>query len=391
MRIFTCTPVAFGGGEDFFSRDSGLLCRGLQAVGVTSRAVMPEPAREGDLADLIRAPMADLESAEWWRGQALDAVVLYAWGRPKFRKVARAIHEAGVFLMLNQDSGGLVSPRVEFWGWVQEQRNLSGGGAAWVKLLIKGLSYGWFITDPLRANHLRYGDVIACVSPRAVQRYRILCRHYGGEQLADRVALLPHAVEPSFTPEATPKRRRMISVGRWDDRTQKRPDRLMAVVEKLLKRDAELQVRIAGTATADMLAWWQGLESSVRERVALLGKVGRGQLSAEMAASQVFYSPSAYESFGIAAAEALCTGCSVVAEESVSMAAFEWFVSEESGTLAEGKTVASHVVALEREFAAWGQGLRDPNEIAKQWQGKVAASRVAAEVVKRVAARRLKV
>jgi hypothetical protein len=30
MRIFTCTPVAFGGGVDFFTRESGLLCRGLQ-------------------------------------------------------------------------------------------------------------------------------------------------------------------------------------------------------------------------------------------------------------------------------------------------------------------------------------------------------------------------
>ena len=54
MRWFTCTPVEFGGGADFFARDSGLLCRGFQALGIDSRAVMPGPAKVLDEPDLIR-------------------------------------------------------------------------------------------------------------------------------------------------------------------------------------------------------------------------------------------------------------------------------------------------------------------------------------------------
>lgn len=41
MLWYTCTPKDFGGGPDFFARDSGLLCRGFQALGMASRAVMP--------------------------------------------------------------------------------------------------------------------------------------------------------------------------------------------------------------------------------------------------------------------------------------------------------------------------------------------------------------
>ena len=41
MRWFTCTPFPFGGGPDFFARDSGLLCRGFRMIGVESMAVMP--------------------------------------------------------------------------------------------------------------------------------------------------------------------------------------------------------------------------------------------------------------------------------------------------------------------------------------------------------------
>ena len=121
MRFFTCTPVAFGGGADFFTRDSGLLCRGFQALGIDSRAVMPGARKPEECADLLRTDYKNLESAEWWRAQDLDGVVLYAWGRPRFRKVAAAIHNAGIFLVLNQDNGGLVSPLAGLRDWLAEQ------------------------------------------------------------------------------------------------------------------------------------------------------------------------------------------------------------------------------------------------------------------------------
>ena len=72
MRWFTCTPVAFGGGPDFFARDSGLLSRGFQAIGVDSRAVMPGDPAADDEPDLIRTAYADLENQDWWRGHDLD-------------------------------------------------------------------------------------------------------------------------------------------------------------------------------------------------------------------------------------------------------------------------------------------------------------------------------
>jgi hypothetical protein len=121
-RWFTCTPVAFGGGVDFFARDSGLMCRGLQAIGCESMAVMPGPPQDDDDSSLIRTDYGNLESPDWWKSQKLDGVVLYAWGSPKFRKVAEAIHQAGIFLVLNQDNGGLISPWAGFSGWLEEQR-----------------------------------------------------------------------------------------------------------------------------------------------------------------------------------------------------------------------------------------------------------------------------
>jgi glycosyltransferase involved in cell wall biosynthesis len=387
MRVFTCTPEAFGGGADFFARDSGLLCRGFKAIGIESRAVMPGERKSEDEADLTRTDFANLESAEWWRSQQLDGVVLYAWGRPKFRKVAAAIRKAGIFLVLNQDNSGLVSPLAGFVDWLRAQWIYGGQGmhaAARVKsakLIARGLTAGLFLTDPLRAAHLQQGDVIACVSPKAAEHYQRLCRVYGGKSLASRVQVLPHAVEPRFRYSGQVKRRQIACVGRWQDEVQKRPRQLMAVLDLLLETDPEVTVVIAGKTTEAMRNWHAALARGHQSRVRLAGMTGREELADLLEGSQVFYSPSAYESFGIAAAEALCAGCSVVAGRSVTMPSFEWFVSANSGRLAERDDAAGHAEALNAELAAWNGGRRDALKISDAWRGRLHADKVAERVV----------
>jgi len=390
MRIYTCTPVAFGGGSDFFARDSGLLCRGLQASGVDSRAVMPGDCRSDDENDLIRTNHANLELVDWWKSLQVDGVVLYAWGSPKFRKVAAAIHQAGLFLVLNQDNSGLISPLAGWKDWIKEQWHLAGQGrdpGAWANFAakaIKGATVGIFLTDPLRAMHLKQGDVIACVSPRAAEHYRKLCHVYGGDSLVRRVEVLPHAVETRFRHSGTPKRRQVACVGRWKDVVQKRPWLLIEVINALVAGDDDVSVVIAGEATGELQAWHEALNESRRERVTLAGKVDRIVLETMLAESQVFYSPSAFESFGIAAAEALCSGCSIVAGRSVSMAGFEWFVSEDSGTLTDGNHAAGHLAALKVELNAWGTGLRNAQKISEIWCDRVHADKVGARVVEMI-------
>jgi glycosyltransferase involved in cell wall biosynthesis len=396
MRIFTCTPVAFGGGADFFARDSGLLCRGLQSIGVESRAVMPGERKPEDEADLIRTDYRNLESAEWWRTHKLDGVVLYAWGRPKFRKVAAAIREAGVFLILNQDSAGLMSTRVGRRDWLEAQWVYGGqgrGAAAWIrtaKLVFRGMTVELLVSDPLRGAHLKQGHVIGCVSPMAAERYRKLCRAHGGEDLASRVEVIPHAVESRFRHSGQAKRRQIACVGRWQDVVQKRPWLLMDVAARVLSNDPELTVVIAGRSTSEMRQWHAAQASECRDRVRLAGMMDRDELAALFAESQVFYSPSAYESFGIAAAEALCAGCSVVAARKVTMPSFEWFVSENSGRLADRDDAEGHTALLLAELAAWENGERDAAEISRVWCERLHADKVAARVVEMADGKRMK-
>jgi glycosyltransferase involved in cell wall biosynthesis len=387
MRWFTCTPVEFGGGADFFTRDSGLLCRGFQALGLESRAVMPGARRAEDDADLIRTDYANLESPEWWRAQQLEGIVLYSWGQPKFRKVAAAIHAAEIFLVLNQDNGGMVSPLAGLPDWLREQWIVAGQGRGirpclrFVKLTLRGLTIGLSLTDPLRAVHLKQGDVIACVSPIAARYFRKVCWFYGGAVLSERVTVVPHAVEPLFHFSSGPKYRQVACVGRWQDIVQKRPWMLIAVVGMLVAADDQVRVVIVGRGTPMLDLWHQSLSENQRRRVELRGQVDRGGLAGILRESQVFYSPSAFESFGIAAAEALCAGCSVVAGRSVSMASFEWFVAENSGTLADVDDAECHVKTLMRELDCWAAGQRSPEQISAVWCDRLHADKVAAHIL----------
>lgn len=383
MRIYTCTPVAFGGGPDFFARDSGLLCRGFQAIGIESRAVMPGEQKPEDGDDLIRTDYKNLESAEWWKSLGIDGIVLYAWGRPKFRNVAKTIRDAGIFLILSQDSGGQVSPLTGTRDWLQAQWTYGGEGRdlkSWLrffKLALRGLSIGLLLTDPLRAQHLKYGNIITCVSPLASERYKRLCRWYDGSALASRVKMIPHAVESHFQYSGQSKQRQIVCVGRWPDITQKRPWLLMDTLGNLLAIDDSVTVVIAGKLTPELTEWHSKLPVNRRTRVDLRGLVGRDELADLLKESKVFYSPSAYESFGIAAAEALCSGCSVVARRSVVMPAFEWFVSENSGRLVDLDDAAGHATALSEELAAWDCGLRNAEKISKHWSKNLHAENIA--------------
>ena len=387
MRIFTCTPKDFEGGEAFFSRDSGLLCCGLESLGVESRVVMPGAARTGDAEKVIRAEFADLESVEWWRGHKLDGVVLYSWGRPKFRKVAAAISEAGVTLILNQDSGGVVSPLNGLGVWLKQQWHQTGQGNGilpWIRLarnVAKGLTLGLMITDPLRKAHLKRGSWIACVSPQAAQHYERLCGIYGGKELREQVVELPHPVESRFIYKGEKKLPRIVCVGRWVDEMQKRPLLMMRVMERLLSEE-KVELEIIGDATEDLKRWHGALSEEIRDRVKLRGRMRRESLPQAFAQAQIFYSPSAHESFGIAAGEALCAGCTLVAANLVSMGSFKWFTEGGCGTLAETDDVAGHVAALRTELQKWRDRKPEPESISKLWRAQLHDCEVAKKVVK---------
>ena len=388
-KWYTCTPISFEGGEVFFSRDSGLLCRGFQMLGIDCKVVMPLETRPNDDRDLIRVDIKKLKSVEWWREQNLDGVVLYAWGSPKYRNVASSIRNAGIRLILNQDNGGLVSPVLGISDWSKDQLAQSGAlcfndkWARYIKLLCKGILKGLLWDDLLRIWHLRQGDIITCVSPIAADHYHNYCRIYGGDSLSARVIILPHPVQPQFHVTG-PKTVRVVAVGRWDDECQKRAALLGSVVEKVLQLHNRVEVEIVGRTSIQLYKWHTRLPDNIKNRIHIRGTIVHRELAAIYAASQVLYCPSAFESFHIASAEALCCGCTVVAARSQSLASFLWYEKEQCCTLARNDNRDCHAEAIIHELRLWESGRRIPEVTATLWQSRFHADKVAEMIIKQL-------
>ena len=386
-RWLTCTPVRFPGDESFFARDSGLLCRGFQALGVPCQAVMPGPPLPGDCTrDLIRTAYRNLESPPWWRATGAEGVVLYAWGAARYFPVARAIRQAGLKLVCNLDTSGtfgILGGPLEYWGALWRIQN--GLGISPRSLTVFGAkflsSFTWSLLkhDLGRSRHLHQADLIGAVSPLAVERIRRVCRWYGGEALASRVRLIPHPVAMVMTYSNQIKKPRVVTVGRWTPEAwrQKNPFLLSEVATRVLHQNPRSEFVVVGAMEEGLRRRMLESAGSAADRIRITGRLSHPNLVDLYQVSQVSLCTSNHESFHISSAEALCCGCSVVAPSLPELPSFAWFTSEASGRLA-----ARHPSALARavldELALWSQAGRDASQIAPPWCRRLHADRVAA-------------
>lgn len=387
---FTCTPVRFRGDESFFSRDSGLLCKGFQAIGVSSRAIMPGPEMPDDCReDLIRTPYRNLESAEWWKATGAQGVVLYAWGASRYFPVARAIRQAGLKLVCNMDTSGtfgILGGPLAYWG--SQWRILNGIGttpSSVARFCLKFLSsFSWSLlqNDIGMAKHLRQADLIGAVSPIAVQRIRRVCRWYGGSKLADKVRLIPHAVAMHMRYDGQTKESRVVSVGRWQpgDWRQKNPRLLLETAGRVLRRLPQSEFVVVGSMEKQLHRQFSDLANRAAGRLRLAGRLPNLEIAKLFQGSRVAFCSSNHESFHIASAEALCCGCSLVAPDLPELPSQKWFIGEASGRLAaRDPDSLSNAVLEELDF--WRRGERDPWQIARLWGNRLHADRVAALIL----------
>lgn len=359
-RIFTCTPFAFHANGSFFGRDTGLICKSLQALGAESRVVMPLPHYEDDLEDapLLRVEMRQLRSAAWWRAQRLDGVILYSWGDPRYTGVARAIHRAGVRLVIHYDANSEL----------HEHLKRPGGALKRALNRVKDV-----LVNRLRARHLGYADIVT-TSPPVIQAIR----HdlYYGAPIANKCQGIPCPVSSVFRYQpGTRKERLMLAVGNWENVGPKRPEMLTAALEEYYANTPPqlyCRTEIYGVATKYLNDWYANLPPEVRAHITLAGIAAPQQLEKAYNRARFIICPSRSESSHIASAEALCCGCTVVCpNRPVMLVTVMWYTSEGSGTVAEEDTPAALAAAMAAESSAWDSGLRDPQRIAATWQPRV--------------------
>jgi glycosyltransferase involved in cell wall biosynthesis len=389
MRWDTCYPEPFDGSYDYFTRDCGLVTRGLQSIRVESSSIIVGVPLPTDEPDLIRVNYARLTSSVWWKQRNLDGVLLYSWGLPKYNDIAKAIREAGIFLILHQDSSGILFPIVCVKGGYHLKKTYCfiehekfKALLLLVTWIIYRCTFGFLKLEFGRIKHLSYGNLITCVSPIAVTRYRNYVRRMKHKVLCKRVALLPHPVANYFRySKGSKTNMRVIAVGRWDDLPQKRAQILIEVINRCLHANHEIVFDILGKITQTMHDWHASLKEQKASRVQLHGTIPNSQLLSYYQRSSILLCTSSHESFHIAAAEALCCGNTVVAPKLDALPSFVWFTENGSGRLSNDETAISIANSLLDEMNDWLAGNRDAKSISDYWCSKLHTNEVANQIV----------
>lgn len=390
MRGATCTPVDFAATEHFFGRDSGLLCRGIQAAGVDCNCIMPGRPSPDEAPDMIRTSPVNLVDPEWWKGQALDFVVLYAWGDPKYEEVALAIRRAGIFLIQNLDTAGVESPYADFQRWWTCYRDLIRGP---LPLLQKARLAARLCRDFIpalyekrRLRMMDQSDLIAAVSPQAAASLRSFALALGAPSVAEKLIVIPHPVPSFMGPAGSDKEPEVLCVGRWlpEDTHQKDPKMMLAVLNDFLSRTPAWCARVVGRGSTALAAGTAAWPESVSSRIYFVDAVPREELLSYYQRASILLCASRFESFHISSAEAVACGCSIVVADHPLLSSTTWFTSKASGTLAATRDLSCLGEALAREAAAWTTGSRNPVTISSEWREELLAPAVAAKVIAHV-------
>ena len=381
LRVFTCTPVDFAGDESFFSRESGMFCRGLRSIGVDSRAIMPGPARLGDDPLLIRTDAENLSDAAWWRGHGLDAVILYSWAAPRYTPIAAAIKKAGIRLMVCMDTCGVISPQANSRAWFYDlpkrillERPFGKGKIRdLAKYLVESLA------SPIaraRIHHYRQAGIVTVPTPEGADWVRHEARCLGDDELASKFCYQPHPQSHKFRYSGVAKEKLIISVARWnpEDWAQKSPRVLMETYRRFLAVKPAWKGLIIGSGATKLL---ERVGMQAVDGLEFQERIDPDDVPALLDRASIGFWSSRWEGQQGTGAQALCCGCSVVSHGAPMMSCFRHYVSRDSGRLARSNKPEHLSEALTLEAHAWEKGERNPFSIATIWGSEFHAGEVA--------------
>lgn len=329
-------------------------------MGVESKCILPLPWHENSSRNnIIRTEYKNLESVEWWKSLGIDGLVLYSWGTPRYRKIARAVHKAGIRLHIHMDTSG------DFEG--ADYSCLSIVQKVFCKLRV-------FAQDFLRSYHLRFADTI---SAGETVLQAISSRVFYGKWLIEKGYPMASPISPEIKYDGREKRPIILFIGRWNDTKQKRPEFMMQSLEYLYGTGVKSETRIYGVLTEELLQWHKTLPAETACLIKLMGVVPNSKLMAEYNDSQILACCSKYEGSHLVSSEALCCGASIVVTNlPISLRTVHWYTSKNSGRISEQDTPESFAEALRLELQAWEQNERNPHAISTTWQPYFHADKV---------------
>jgi glycosyltransferase involved in cell wall biosynthesis len=253
----------------------------------------------------------DVRNSLWWKDHHPDLVILGLWTRPKYDSIRRAALSATPRVIERADSDGMRTASCGLLTYAKRRFDYFRDRTYhWPSLLSIPASFFYSFASILATpwiefrlrKTLRLLPSILVETPHGTALWKSLATRLGADP--EKIHCVPHPIQTDifkFDP-TIPKKNQIISVGRWES-YQKNLPLLLKTLRAFLNRNPAWTSLVIGS----------GLPTkSPHPQITFLPPRPPPDLARKMQASQIFFSSSRYESFGMAAAEAATCACAIV-------------------------------------------------------------------------------
>ncbi len=339
MKILLYTDLTIRPDQLFWHRDLGLLTKAFRDLGheaylVVHLATGPHPTPDSFSHSEIRnskslippvfwVSQQDVRNPLWWQSQKPDLVILGLWTRPKYDPIRRAALSATPHIIERADSDGMRTASCGLLTYAKRRFDYFRDRIYhWPSLFSIPASIFYSFASILATPWIEFRlrktlkllPSILVETPHATTLWKSLATRLGADP--EKIHCVPHPIQTDifkFDPTSQ-KKNQIISVGRWES-YQKNLPLLLKTLRNFLDQNPDWTSLVIGS----------GLPAkSPHPRITFLPLTNSTQLARHMQESMISLSTSRYESFGLAAAEALCCGCRLAEHDNpLSIASFD--------------------------------------------------------------------
>lgn len=364
------------------AKDIGQIILGLIDAGVDAELITKAKdclAYYQPSFPVIRAKGNDLLDVDFWKNSKSDIIIFYH-GLRHYKNHFQAIKAAREKIIVKLDSHGQLWYPLHYF---HSQYFMHSG--SWPRRLARVIKWSipfWrqtIVRQDLR--QLEMADAVIIESPEALNNLVYLYNYWAKPELAAKTHFVLNPVEPLFIDVARPfkKENIIISVGRWDFPEAKNPKLLIRTLVDFLRPRKDYQAKIIGSGEKVIRKLLNRYGNDVSGRVEVLGQLAHDQLLGHLETAKIFIMPSRWEGFGIAAAEAVCCGCSIVGTPLASLK----YLSRQgfSGETAVNFSKQAVLAALFSAAEKWERQEYNSEEIADFWRKKLDRKTIAKEII----------
>lgn len=364
-------------------KDPGLIPIGLKEKGFDTSMITLEKKELENFNppfDLIQIK----NSSEISRLKDFDAFIVYSWLNHRNTYFIELLKNLGKIVIVKADSDGRIG---SFRGPKKRFENLFFmRPPSWkipLRFLKRFFAIGYATIDFLQLKQFELADFIVIECPEAAQNLSFFLSEYGRSDLAKKIRVIPNPVTEDISNLVVNDKEKeniVVSVGRWEDFIQKNTKTLIRSLTKFLELKSSWRVILIGSGESILRSYLSKVPLDISKRISIVGVVPHDEIKKYMVRSRIFFMPSRFEGFGIAAAEAVCCGCSIVGTpiESLRFLTMQGF----SGSVASSFDINAIVGTLMYESERHERGDVDCKSISEFWRVKLNKNHIAEEYKK---------